>query len=149
MRPFRAAFRRPYRVALAALIRYRTVVLEGFIAFQTAAVGAWILGVLVLALVIRAPLAYLMYGVLGAALAGTGALNLGALLVGRPGVTRSQKNLDVCRRCMFVAALLWALLTIMSGIARPFGLYWPTFLGHVAGALWCYYRLNLRFTPEE
>ena len=149
MRPFRAAFRRPYRVALAALIRYRTVVLEAFLASQTCLLGIWVLGVLVYGLLRGVGVGILIYLPIGLALAGNGGVNLAALLAVRAGAPRSKRNLDVCRRCSFTNALIWALLTIMSGLSRPFGLYWPILLGFVFGALWCYYRLNLRFTPEE
>jgi hypothetical protein len=133
--------RRLYRLLVAALERHRTVALEWYLALQTWTCGLWIGGQAWWQL--RPWLAFA-----GFTAVLVGGVATYALAQGRYRQPRSQANLDICRRSMFAVAVLWAVITLLDGIGRPFGLLWPVLLWNVIAALWCYARLSLRFTPD-
>ncbi len=136
-----------YRLVVATLVRRRTLTLEWYLALQTMVVGAWVLTVLSFALSFRGRF-FGWFTLIGFALVAQGALSVYALAKGRVGYPRTRQNLNLCRRSMFGVAMLWSLLTVLSGLSRPLGLYWPILLGFVGAALWCYMRLALRFKED-
>ena len=132
------------------MVRRRTITLEWYVASMTTVVGVWVFTVLGIALVLNQPVRFLpVIFTVAMCFFLNGAVGLWALAQGKPGEPRSALNLNLCRRSMFVTALLWALLTVLSGLSRPFGLYWPILAGFVPAALWCYSRLHLRFKDED
>lgn len=142
--------RKLYRALVSGMVRRRTITLEWFLACMTTVVGAWVFIVLGIALAFGRSVRFLpVVAAVAACFLLTGSLGVWALTRGRPGESRSTENLNQCRRSMFVTALLWALLTVLSGLSRPFGLYWPILAGFVPAAVWCYSRLYLRFKDED
>lgn len=130
-----------------ALLRHRTFILEWFLALEAMFLGVYIL--LPGATFTRATaLADVPEWLTGLLFILHGSVGVWILLAeNQRGVTRSQRNLDFCRRSALASAGFWSAITLSYVIAPPAftSLAVPTTFSFVLASIWVYFRLYMRF----
>ncbi len=138
----RAAADRLVRRLTYALNDYRTIGLEGHLAFSAFACGAWVLA---RGFAKRTLLSVFPDALVGGLIAGHGLLYLHVLLAElRPMVPRTPANRKLCLRGAVFSVFLWATLFISFVLGPPrISLAIPLTFANMIGALWAATRLEL------